>query len=332
MDFEEIKDHFEYNWKSYVMGVVVLLMLVLSIMVINKDKQSELYMNYDNKIEFIEGEGKEIKKYFSLFNQNGVKTKKGDIDYTLDLYLKKPFIKRENLEIKLKTLIELIKTQSQARGENVRSVRILIYDREISYNLMAKPVGEYFYALPFTKIPEEEQLKENRGLTAAEVAYYYTVNGDGKKDYSKNELYGDFRELDSKTGEEPLTDQEYEWFVKYDMYKNLGKGLQTMLEWEYGVTPDNRMGEVEMELSRFLDRVTEIGDYKTLFDDENITKIGKERELAKENPSLLLYMKSGIIDENEVTARAKLKENFPGEYDQAINEWIDEKADKIQEE
>lgn len=330
MDFEDIKWWVEDNWKTLLglTGIVTFLGIGFFMFYVEADRSGSLPDSYEEQIETLQEGTELVKDTFSLFDQVDVSTFDGQSVYELSIYNKKPFIDKADLEKALRTYIETLKIVESTNKKQVRAVKFNIYDRKIKYDIGAKPDGIYYYGIPYTSLPKEEKDDEKSRyyyMTPAEVAYEYTsLYAPEKIDESKYQVYGTYKQLRKVSGIEPLTDQEYNWFVKLNMYTALGADSGSLyLEWELGAPKSDSVTRLfRQDVRNYRKRLTAFGDESTIFGDDSVTVRELKRRLVIENPSFLWYAETGKLEENAIEARKLLVDAYPGDYKQLVEEWV----------
>lgn len=330
MDFEDIKWWLEDNWKTLVgvLGVLGIVGLAVLIFYVEADRNGELPDSYEEQIVTLQEGEVAVKETLALFDQVETSTIDGQVVYEIDLYNKKPFIKSADLELVLNQYVENMKIVEGTYDKQVRAVKFNLYDRKIEFDMGAKPDGVYYYGIPYVSLPEEEKEDVNSRyyyMSPDEVAYEYTsLYAPEEIDDSLYQLYGSYKELKRVPGVEPLTDQEYNWYVKLDMYTTMGSESGSLyLEWELGAPKGSAVSRLfRQDVRDFKNRLTAIGDTDTIFTDDSITSRELKQNLVIENPSFLLYAETEQIVENAIEARSILVEKFPGDYQETVNNWV----------
>ena len=336
MDFEEIKWWFEDNWKTVVGFLAILAVVGLTFLMfyVEADRSGELPDSYEEQIETMQTGSEEIKETFSLLDQIDTSTYEGQAVYDITLYNKKPFIDKKDLERVLRTYIDVLHIVEGTYNREVRAIRFTLYDRKIKYDLGAKPDGQYFYAIPYMSIPEDEkedELGRYYGMGANEVAFDYTsLYAPNKIDHSEYSLFGSYTQLRRVPGVEPMSDQEYNWFVKLDTYTELGSSLGTLyLEWELGAPKGSSVSRLfSQDVLEYRRRLTAVGADHTLYGNDGLRVQDLKRHLVIDNPSFLWYAETGQIEENAIRARALLVEEYPREYQQVVESWVQSLAEE----
>lgn len=330
MDFEEIKWWFEDNWKVVVgfLSILAVIGLTLYIFYIEADRSGQLPDSYEEQIETLQAGSDDIKDTFSLLDEIETSSYEEQSVYEITLYNKKPFLDRGDLEMVLNKYIDSLEIVESTYDRELRAVKFVLYDRKIKYDLGARPDGVYYYAIPYQSIPESEKEDENSryySMSPQEVAYDYTsLYAPEKLEKDKYTLFGNYRQLRRVPGIEPLSDQEYNWYVKLDAYTTLGADSGSLyLEWELGAPKSSTVARLfRQDVRDFRKRLTAIGEEASIFERDSITEADLKRYLVIENPSFLWYVESGQVEENAIQARALLVENNPGEYQQVVDDWV----------
>lgn len=327
---EEIKWWFEDHWKKIVgiLAIVAVVGLTRLAFYIEADRSGMLPDTYEEQIETLQENSEDIKDTFSLLDQIDTSTYDGQTVLEIALYNKKPFINTGDLELELRKYIEMLEIVEGIEGNELRAVKFTLYDRKIKFDMGAKPDGVYYYAIPYMSLPDSEKNDENSryySMSPQEVAYDYTsLYAPERIDKSLYSLFGNYRQLRRVPGVEPMTDQEYEWHVKLDMYTTLGADSGSLyLEWELGAPQSSSVSRLfRQDVRRFRQRLTALGEEASLFERDSITEAELKRHLVIENPSFLLYAETGKLEENAIRARAMLVEENPEDYQQVVEDWV----------
>lgn len=330
MDFEEIKWWIEDNWKVLVgvLSIFAVIGLTIYIFRVEAGRTGKLPDSYEEQIETLQSGSVEIKESFSLLDEMEISSVEGQSVYEITLYNKKPFIEIGDLEMLLNKYVESLEIVEGTYDRELRAVKFILYDRKIKYDLGARPDGVYYYGIPYQSIPQAEKDDENSRyylMSPQEIAYDYTsLYAPDKIDKSLYSLYGNYRQLRRVPGVEPLSDQEYNWYVKLDAYTTLGEDTGSLyLEWELGAPRNSTASRLfRQDVREFRKRVSAVGEETSLYEVDSISVEDLKRHLVIENPSFLWYVESGLVEENAIQARALLVEEHPDKYQEVVEEWV----------
>lgn len=338
MDFEDIKWWFEDNWKLLVSILVVLGLIGggAGIFYLEADRNGNLPDTLGEQVTTLQTNSDEVKEAFSLLNQVDTSSFEGQSVYVIDLYNKKPFIESSDLEQLLQKYVEAIQIVDNNNDKEVRAIQFNLYDRKIKYDIGANPDGSYYYAIPYSSMPEaDKEDAEGRyyNMSPEQVAFEYTsLYAPEKIDDKKlpRSVFGNYQELKRKAGVEPMSDQEYNWFVKLDTYTALGGDSGILyLQWELGAPESGAISRLFMQDVRaFRKRLTQLGDDSTLYGNDGITERKLKSELVIENPSFLYFAETGKLEEDAIEARALLVEEFPEKYEKVVSDWVQSLAEE----
>ena len=122
-------------------------------------------------------------------------------------------------------------------------------------------------------------------------------------------------------GVEPLSDQEFEWYLKYDLYQLLGNDpTKTLLEWDFGASDRIRgMTQIDRQFDEFSKRLSEVGDLTNFWDYPD----GKKQELIISHPQLLYYMLTDKVAESDIDARRRIYASNPSLYQDTLIRWVE---------
>jgi hypothetical protein len=256
----------------------------------------------------------------------------------VDLYLKKPYMIMGDIEMKLEQYVNLEKNKYNVNDTKIRAIRFQIYDRKAVWEQNLKPKGTFEYRLsteenPKTSTKNDETVigGNDTGVEEQKIQQIAwdntTITQKKDPDYDNYVLEGDFHPLTKSSNSEPLTDQEFEWFLKYDVYQTLGDGPSLYLAWELGVEPtESDMRGIQKQFDTFVTRLSEMNDF-TSYNSDNVDKL--KRDLVISNPQLLYYATTGKVLEDEYEARQALVKDYPELYKDTVNDWLDEQALKL---
>lgn len=330
MDFEDIKWWIEDNWKALVgvLSIFAVIGLTLYIFRVEAGRAGKLPDSYEEKIETLQTGSVEIKESFSLLDEMEISTVEGQSVYEISLYNKKPFIETRDMEMLLDKYVKSLEIVEETYDRELRAVKFILYDRKIKYDLGVRPDGVYYYGIPYQSLPQEEKDDENSryySMSPQEVAYDYTsLYAPEKIDKSLYSLYGDYRQLRRVPGVVPLSDQEYNWYVKLDAYTTLGEATGSLyLEWELGAPKNSTAARLfRQDVREFRKRLSTLGEETSLYEVDSISVEDLKRDLVIENPSFLWYVESGQVEENAIQARALLVEEYPDKYQKVVEDWV----------
>jgi hypothetical protein len=334
-----IEDYLE-QIGSIILIIVVVVGSFFLISEMSKDPDA-LAVNSEEQLQYMETTSNELKETFSILQEMN----QGSEEYPvmiIDLYLKKPYINSSDLRMILEQYVKVEKNKLNSDDVQVRAIRFRIYDRKIVWEKGLTSKGIYEYRLSTDENPKTKTIKSDETAIGGnatgieersiqEIAWDNTILNQKKKpDYDKYELDGEFLEVTKTNKSEPLTDQEFEWFLKYDIYQTLGDGPRLYLAWELGVEPTEKdMRSIQKQFDTFVKRLSNMNDYTSYYSN-NEAKLKKQ--LVIENPQLLYYATTGKVVEDEYESRRLLVVLDPDLYKETVNEWVAEQASKVVEE
>lgn len=329
MDREELMWFIEDNGKN-ILGGIALFLTILGIFYIYRMETTKGQPQGPVEIiNYLVTESEPIKETFSVLEIENTNTQEEKHPiYVIDLYLKEPFIEKSNLESLLGTYTDLLIYMEEKEGRKPRGIEYNIYDRKIIWEKDLKSKGQYRYMLTTEEVKKEEIQTGSDGISLESIesaAWRKTTENTKKIDYEKYRLSGNFLQLDFVLGVDPLSDQEFEWFLKMDLYDTFGKGFDLYMEWDLGAIDAKGLSQIKREFENFVKRLDVFGDYTSYFNFPNRIK----KRLVIEKPQFLYYIESGgRVAENDVDARSKLLQEKPHLYAEPIDHWLEKEAEK----
>src|SRR5699024_4248089 len=246
----------------------------------------EVEPNTMAEVEAMKEESEELDKTFSQLDEIDVSVYSDYPAYEVSLFLKKPFINKKEFEDRLKDFIDMYKWKNNGM---LSGMEIEVYDRKEVYDKDLKPRATVYYA---EELSDEDLTDESDGGTREKgedtnrMNYQDTIGEEEKPDYDDYDLtIHEFKNMTPKEEVDPLTDQEFSFYLKMDLYRTLMGGsrygsAKTYLEWDLGkdVYKDGIVA-IEREFEEFDERHTELGGQDTYYDNELLLK----QEMVIEN-------------------------------------------------
>lgn len=329
------------RWKVVLSATAIILFIVLMVVAMNKSTDSEtgvdFKQNTPEEMKYIKDKSKALK---NVFSELAVVNTSGDKKYPvleIALYNKQPFMESADLELNMFDYLQLLKLKynDEKDGVKIRAVRVKLYDRQIVYENGLKPNGTYMYLLKNEEFKEDKSSDkyEDANKSQLDITWDYTVNYEGKVDYSKYQEVFDYQELKLDPSVEPLSDEEFAWFLKLDKYVALSGGVQgagkLYLQWELGAnTTKGGYLVVVNTFKAFVDRLTKLEAFDSYYSEEEIML---KRDLIITNPQFLLYVETDEIEENPFKARNKLLKINPDLFSDVLETWTEEFAEEYGE-
>lgn len=251
---------------------------------------------------------RELQETFSEFDKVQVAPSSKMVAYDINLYIKKPFLSKSEVDKAVSDYIELLKYQTNDEKTDTYLVgaRITIYDREEVYRKGLAELGTFTYMLK--EEDEKKKKKEDEYLTGEDMRWEYTITQTKKPDYEKYFIKGIYTEMKPKLGVTPLSDEEFSFYLKLNKYSalrggSLNGGVKLYLQWDLGRdTSKDGLVVITKEFKKFTDRVTELKGSKKYYTDLQKLK----QELSVENPRFLVYALTGEVIDDKVTAKRRL--------------------------
>lgn len=336
MDLEDIKWWIEDHYKTLLGMVIVISIVVISFFVIKTEREQDrtIPKGYDGQIQLLKENEEQIKGHFSKLGEFETELHEGEVIYNIELFNKKPFSTKQEIENTLRKYIEGLEIITNTKGKTVRGVKLTLYDRKIKHEQGIRPDGVYYYGIPYEKLPDSEKDSSNTRylqMSPDEAAFEYTSTVAPKGiDTDEHKLYGSYRQLERRPDVNPMTDQEYEWYVKLEHYTMLGSEWGTLyLEWELGAPKRTDASRLfSRDVAKFKKRVTDIGGYPTIFGNDSIRERDVYRRLVIDNPSFLWFVETEEVVEDAIEARSKLVKKYPNKYRDVVEEWVESLAEE----
>src|SRR5699024_6979674 len=324
-----------------IVGAVILVALVVVIIVFAKTKGDsnrltpEVESGTMQEVKAMKDVSEELDETFSMLDEINATVHHDYPAYEISLFLKKPFINKKEFEDRLKDFVDMYKWKT---NDSLSGMEITVYDRKEVYDKDLKPRAFVYYAEELS----EEDLTDvsdggtrERGEDTNRMNFQETIGKDEKPDYDDYDLtIHEFKKMTPKEEVEPLTDQEFSFYLKMDLYRTLmGRSrygsAKTYLEWDLGkdVYKDGIVA-IEREFEEFDERHTELGGQDTYYDNELLLK----QEMVIENPQFLLFVTRDEVEDDPIEAQKKLLEADPELYKKPLQEYIEERSGDISDE
>lgn len=287
------------------------------------------------EVEAVKELSAEIDDVFSLLEERRVGVSEEYPAYELDVYLKKPFIREKEFKDALKTYVEIYKWKEEYQ---LSGLKIRVYDRKEVFdkNLVPRSTVYYYKKLDTNKMLTEEEGGERLyGDDVVDINFRETIDLGEKPNYKDYEIrVGVFKTLNNAKSVTPLTDQEFSFYLKMDMYSTIlgGSkygGASLYLQWDLGkdVYKDGIVA-IEREFERFEKRHIEIGAQQNYYDNPFILK----QQLAVEKPQFLLFALTKQVVDDPLDAQRELIKEDPELYRGVLEEHIEEQLKEFTEE
>lgn len=327
MDFEYYWEEFKFwiedrdNWLRLGGLISVLIVLVLGGLMIREEALEGVPQGAEETALWLIEKTDPLKENFSLLDQQSLtfgETKY--ISYDIDLYMKNPFLNSSDIRRLLTDYVEALKMLEKQNKRGIRAVRFTLYDRKVLYDLGLAHRGIYTYRIQNSSIKKEDVI----GNESLEDAGWRITTSNTKK--PKYEDYrvesSNVRDFQVSPSSNPLSDQEFEWYLKYSKYALFKDPTSLYLEWELGAprdkAVDNRFN-INKQFQDFAKRLTGVGDLIQFWDYPD----GVKRQLIITHPQFLYYATTGQVAKNDIDARSKLLKSNPDFYTDTISEWLD---------
>lgn len=325
-DIDSIKWWVEDHLKEIGIIVVVIFIVIGGIKVVQISEDDGSPEGLEESLVYLIDTSRELKDTFSLLEERDIGVDPNYPVKEITLFVKEPFITASKLVYTLEKYVESVKLVEETKGKQVKAIRFLLYDRKIVWEEGLRPKGTYEYRLPTSVVTPEDVNTTTFGTetqTYDQVAWDLTLKAKGKPKYNTYKIEGSYRYLQQKTGVDLLTDQEFEWYLKYNKYESLGDGFNLYLVWELGAKP-NEEGRtvVKKQFDEFVKRLSAINDQITYYDYAD----GVKRELIIDKPQFLYYAETSKVAKDDEEARRKLVELHPSMYTETVNAWLDKLA------
>lgn len=324
------------NVKTTIMGVGFILFVILSFVVYNNQSGSgigydsaTLPENSEEQLEYMQTKSDELKEVFSELQIINTSPDNYPV-LEIDLYLKQPFMRRRDVESYLNTYIDLLKLRynDSKSDTRIKAVRIEIYDREVVFSQNLPSNGTYTYMLASEYVDEPRDDYDNRNRSMYDIGWEQTTMQSRTPDYNRYAVYFDYQELREDASVQPLSDEEFEWYLKFEQYAALAGGVpgaaRLYLQWELGAnTTQGGYLAVIDSFNIFVDRLRDINARRDFYSDDPDSL---RRQLVITNPQFLLFADHGEIIEDPYEARARLININSSLYTRPVERWIENRA------
>lgn len=292
--------------------------------------------NSTEQLSYMERESEVLKEVFSELQTVDISADEKYPVLDISLYLKQPFMLSEDIEQHLNTYLDLLKLRYNDSDDKtmLRAVKISIYDRQAVFENGLTPNGNFTYMYNIENIEEgDEDDFDTMNRSLQDLGWEQTTENTKKPDYSKYDTYFDYQELEEDASIHPLSDEEFDWFLKFDKYVALGGGVpggaKLYLQWELGAnTTEGGYLVVIDTFKNFVNRLEGIGARPEYYS-EDIDAL--RRDLVIQNPQFLLFADNQEIIEDPYEARARLIQLNPDKYTSTVESWIEDQADDYTE-
>lgn len=310
------------NKKKIVVFIAALIGIGLGIMLVVKEQNKGVPQSPEEVAKYLIDESEELKESFSKleeFNTGG--TGKHPV-YEVSLYLKKPFLTDSEVSSLLSKYVEVQKVLDKQEGKTLRGIKFTLYDRKILYDKGLTPRGEFAYQWKREEINPDDMFKVD-GVDTENIfdaSWRLTTEDKGKPDYDKYSLQGSYRQVKPKNGIQPLSDQEFEWYLKFDEYRQIANPVELLLVWDFGAY--GKIGSksaIKRQFKEFEDRLVRMGDQRSFWDYPQ----GIKKRWVIDYPQLLYYAETGQVAQDDMDARRKLLKLNPNLYTKPIDTWLD---------
>lgn len=313
-----------------VVGFMGLVFLMLSI-----DNQNSLGTadsfeeNSVEQLDYMETQSETLKEVFSELQVMNNSVDNYPV-LEIALYLKQPFMESSELETYLDTYVELLKLKYNDTEEDIkiRAINIEIYDRQIVFEKDLASNGTYKYMLSTENVTTAEDTYETANLGMTELAWGQTIESTDEPNYTKYAATFVYNELTEDSSVTPLSDEEFDWYLKFEQYVTLGGnidgGAQLYLQWDLGANlNENSFIAVIDSFEMFIARLDALAAKKDFYSED---PDALRRQLVITNPQFLLFADHDQLIEEPFEARARLIEIDPDLYTSTVEDWIEEQA------
>ncbi|MCY8636571.1 hypothetical protein MOD96_01980 [Bacillus sp. S17B2] len=330
-----VEDH--KRWFGWGIAAVLIGLLILVLVLPDKSGSAGVGSNTNNELKELKAGSKELEEVFSQLQETPVGTSDSLPAYEVSLYLKQPFISEDDLTADIQKYVDLmkLKVNDDKNDKYLLGLKIKVYDRKIVFDKDLTPRATAYYMLKKESSKDSKTEDQYDSLGDQDELIWdktlqQTKNPNYKEDYQL--LVNGFSELDDSQKITPLSDEEFAFYLKLNMYNSLMGdtygGAQLYLQWDLGrnVSNDGVVAIVN-EFENFEKRQTDIGGLDDYYDNVDYLK----QDLAIKNPQFLLFATTNEVVDDAQEAQKKLIESDPDLYTQVIEDHIQEKADQLGE-
>lgn len=347
---EEIIWWIQDNLKMTLIAIVVLISgVVVTMGLLNVGKTDIDKIDFKSKehLEYLTSNSEMLNKLFLNLDEdsdymmfggasNSVLASDNTVSLTYNLYVRKPFTDTDIIETTMMEFLDMIKLQTKSEGKTLRMLNVNLYFRKALYTENVSPSGTFRYMLDYNKLDTKKLQTEMKYANSSveDMARGETETAKKVK-HSEYKPYFNYTGLERDKGTIGLTDEEFEAYLKMDKYTTLAGGFEAgvklYLQWELGAnTRENSYLNISQQFKDFRNRMAELGEPIEYFSD-GYNQIVLEERMLRDNPQLLLFVKSDVIENDPTTARKKLLEDYGDEYEVALTRFAEIQGNKYTE-
>ena len=319
------------------LGLIVFFIVIFSMLNYDPNKgipsAENLEPNSPEQIAYMEENSAELKEVFSELQTMDIGYNAQYPVLDIALYLKQPFMPSTEIQAHIEMYMDLLKLRynDEEEGTKLRAVIINVYDRKAVFEQGLEPNGTYRYMYSSENVKHPDEDDENfdtQGMSTVDLAWQQTIENEKEPDYDKYAETFTYNDITLNAGAKPMSDEEFEWFLKFDKYialvGSVGGGADLYLQWDLGAnTSEDGYVQVTQTFEEFVYRLDAI-NAKTSYYADNLYDLYED--LAIQNPQFLLFAEYEEIIDDPFDARARLIELNPDRYSEVIEAWIEEQA------
>jgi len=325
-----------------IVGGIVILLAVVGFFIYGKTgdfESNRLTPGYEpgtmEEVNAMKERSEDLDEVFSELEVRNVTVNEKYPAYDVSLYLKRPFISKRDLELQLTDFIDMYKWKT---NDTMSGIKIDIYDRKEVFDKELLPRATVYYSKKFEAedlLGEDEGGTRERGEDTNMMNFQDTIAAGKKPKYEDYDMIvRGFKPMTYSEEIIPLTDQEFSFYLKLDIYSTLAGGskyggVRTYLEWDLGkdLYKDGIVA-IEREFDDFRKRHVGLGGQENYYDNEMILK----QKLVVTDPQFLLYATQKKIEDDPLEAQNILLKSEPDLYKKPLQEYVEERSDDISDE
>lgn len=355
--FYVLKDKLEEVWwwiqdnvKTTVIGGIFLIGSVVIVMgLLNSNKTDSDKVDYmtQEHLDYLTKNSENMDKMFLNLDEdsdymmfgaapNSIVGTDNTLSLNYNLYVRKPFTDSSTIEKTLQEFLDLLKLQTKSEGKTLRMLNVNLYFREALYRENLDPSGTFKYMLDYNKLDIEKLQVDSKYINGSvdDIAQGET-NLAKKVKYENYKEYFTYEELKTDKNVVGLTDEEFESYIKLDKYAALGggynAGVNLYLRWELGAnTSKTSYLNISEQFKSFRQRLIAIGEPSEYFQNSNNLVVLKDKLLV-ENPQLLYFVDTGIVEKDPTLARKELLDSNSNEYSGSLTRFAEKQGVKFNE-
>lgn len=276
-----------------------------------------------------------LDEVFSTLQELRLGSKEEYPAYDVSLYLKKPYMDDRELRSALDRYIEISKWRDNYM---LSGMKIKIYDRREVFEKDLKPRATVYY---MEKLTDKDMLDVSeggervQGEDIMEIVLQRTIEVGKEPKYQDYAMrvHG-FKALNQNNNITPLTDQEFSFYLKMDLYRTIVGGsrygsARLYLQWDLGkdVYQDGIVA-IEREFQAFQARHVDSGGQTSYYDNELLAM----QDLSITHPQFLLFAIGKKVEDDPLDAQMELIRLNQSLFRRTLEKHVEEQSEIISKE